>query len=150
MLVARGFYAQGNTWTPTIVGSVIMLAIFPLYGWLAEEGGGYGLAMASSTAIVCYVTVLMVLLRRSLGGADAPPSGLLLLVIRMVIATIAGVLVGWTIGDAISGWPALFRGGIAGLGAIGASAAVALVLRVPEVKELRGHLSRLRERRSNG
>ena len=65
----------GQHRTPTIIGSVIMAASFPLYGWLADHFSAPGLALASSTAIVCYVSCLLVFLRRSLGGASVPGSG---------------------------------------------------------------------------
>ncbi len=144
MLVARGFYAQGNTWTPTIIGSVIMAASFPLYGWLADRYGAPGLAVASSTAIVCYVSCLLVFLRRSLGGANVPGSGVPVLIVRMVPATLVGIFIGWTISDAITDWPALIKGGLAGVGAVIGCGAAAMALKVAEVKDLRAKLTSLR------
>ncbi|MCA9560083.1 MAG: hypothetical protein KC583_16160, partial [Myxococcales bacterium] len=59
MLVARGFYAQGNTWLPTLSGTVVAAAAFPLYGVLAARWDAGGLAVASSAAISAYVAVLL-------------------------------------------------------------------------------------------
>lgn len=67
-LAARGFYAQGKTWVPTLLGSVVMVSTYPIY-LLATSWEGIGLALASSIAISCYVIVIWYAVCRSLQGS---------------------------------------------------------------------------------
>ncbi len=61
-ILARGFYARGNTWLPTLLGSGVALLSVPLYGWLAAQLRHLGLALASSLAMSVYVALLFALL----------------------------------------------------------------------------------------
>ena len=63
-VIARGFYALGSTWLPTIVGTLIAAAAVPLYVVLRRQDGAIGLAIASSVAITVYVALLGWLQRR--------------------------------------------------------------------------------------
>jgi putative peptidoglycan lipid II flippase len=65
-LLARGFYALGNTWIPAALGTFVALLCFPLYGLLREHYGLFGLAIASSLAILLYTFALNLLLEREL------------------------------------------------------------------------------------
>lgn len=79
-LIARGFYAQGKTWMPTLLGSIVVLIFLPLYqigsGWgervwsitglaINLKGEGIGLACVSSGAISLYVIILWLALCHS-------------------------------------------------------------------------------------
>ncbi|MGB0646757.1 MAG: lipid II flippase MurJ, partial [Bradymonadia bacterium] len=55
-LLARGYYAQGNTWAPTLIGSGLMILWLPVYGWSAHSA--LHLSLASSGVICLYVFVL--------------------------------------------------------------------------------------------
>ncbi len=82
-VLARGFYAQGKTWLPTVLGSILVLCFYPLYAfmgsfwaqelsdWLSrhvfEVGQGTGLALCSSLAISTYVCCLWLALCKSFG-----------------------------------------------------------------------------------
>jgi putative peptidoglycan lipid II flippase len=46
-VVARGFYAMGNTWLPTIVGTILVVLAYPVYAALGAAMGTDGLASAS-------------------------------------------------------------------------------------------------------
>ncbi|MGB6874936.1 MAG: murein biosynthesis integral membrane protein MurJ [Candidatus Acidiferrales bacterium] len=86
-LLARGFYAARDTWTPAIVGTVLTFADIPLYWWLASRAQHLGLALASSIGITVLTIVLFVLLiRRTRSHA----TGALLLFLTKV--TFASVL----------------------------------------------------------
>ncbi len=63
-LLARGFYATRDTWTPAIVGTALTFADIPLYWWLAKRAQHLGLALASSIGITVLTIVLFVLLIR--------------------------------------------------------------------------------------
>jgi putative peptidoglycan lipid II flippase len=70
-VLARGFYAQGKTWLPSVLGSVVVPIAWPMYH-LAAGYGTVGLSAASTLAISAYALLLIVFLRRSYpGGADA-------------------------------------------------------------------------------
>jgi putative peptidoglycan lipid II flippase len=63
-LLARGFYARGNTWTPTLLGTAVTALVVPLYIVMRQVAGAPGLAIASSLALVAYVVPLHFALRR--------------------------------------------------------------------------------------
>ncbi len=65
-ILARGFYALQDTLTPTLIGSGLALAWFPLYWLFAERWQHLGLAAASSLGIVIYAAVLGIVLFRRL------------------------------------------------------------------------------------
>ncbi len=135
LLVARGFYAQGNTWTPTLVGSVVMVAVVPLYGVLARRYGGAGLAVASSVAITTYLSALWFFLRRR-GAPTHRGPGLADAMLRLIPAVIAGIGAGTALGDALPDLPALIHGGISGSLACVVTLGMAWLLRVHEIQLL--------------
>lgn len=57
-LVSRGFYALGNTWLPTLVGTAVAFGAVPIYVVLRQHFGADGLALASAIAILIYVFLL--------------------------------------------------------------------------------------------
>ncbi|MGY3534463.1 murein biosynthesis integral membrane protein MurJ [Bradyrhizobium sp. USDA 4452] len=63
-IISRGFYALGNTWLPTLVGTGVAVAMTPLYVILRQQCGATGLAIASSISITVYVLLLGWLQRR--------------------------------------------------------------------------------------
>ncbi len=71
-VLARGFYALGNTWLPALLGTIIAVAFYPLYVFLRGELGLGGLALASSGAILAYVLLLGWLLGREFDRCAAP------------------------------------------------------------------------------
>lgn len=74
-VLARGFYALGNTWLPALLGTIVAMAAYPLYVLLRGELGIGGLALASSAAILAYVGLLGWLLARDLARAAVPEAG---------------------------------------------------------------------------
>ncbi|MGC1105289.1 MAG: murein biosynthesis integral membrane protein MurJ [Candidatus Acidiferrales bacterium] len=85
-LLARGFYAARDTWTPAIVGTVLTFADIPLYWWLARRAQHLGLALASSIGITVLTIVLFVLLIRRTRSHDT--SALLLFFSKVTLASI--------------------------------------------------------------
>ncbi len=156
-VLARGFYAMGNTWLPTLVGSAVVVALLPLYVTLREAMGVRGLALASSTAILAYVTILGTLLQRSIlrkmdpTGQSAPPAGTRLgpTLLRLVAATALSIFL--AIGlrglvlQSLPGFGALaILGRVALLSAASAGLylGIAHLLGVQELGELAGMLRR--------
>lgn len=111
-LVARGFYAKGQTWAPTLIGSVVALSLYPIYQWSAHTGvetmkslilslsthppfddlkllaerPGLCLAITSSLAISLYVTALWVALSKSFKVPAVPSLTRLLILLFKIEA----------------------------------------------------------------
>lgn len=68
-VVARAFYATGDTWRPMLATTAVTLAMLPLYAVLARWPGREitGLCLAGTTGITVQVAVLAALARRRLG-----------------------------------------------------------------------------------
>jgi putative peptidoglycan lipid II flippase len=142
-LVARGFYAQGLTWLPTAIGSGVVLLAFPLYPMFAHQLGALGLPLASTIAISTYVLILLLLLRRTMGG---PPLQLAGFFARNVLAAALAILLGvgirWPFGWEATGLLPVSGAAIAAT--ISSLAFLALSHRfgVPEVKQVVGLVRR--------
>jgi len=93
-LVARGFYALGNTWLPALLGTAVAIAALPLYALGREQFGARGLAVASSAAILAYTAALAVLFARATGGRAAASWSEFIL--RAAVAMVAGMVAGWS------------------------------------------------------
>jgi putative peptidoglycan lipid II flippase len=72
-ILARGFYAREEMWTPVIVGTLATAAAIPIYWGLHEAMGVDGLALASSVAITLYTAALAVIWYRRTGWQHARP-----------------------------------------------------------------------------
>ena len=64
-LYARAFYAAGNTLTPMIASTVVVLVSLPVYSLLFHRDGVAGLAIASDVGILLHTLALAWLLNRS-------------------------------------------------------------------------------------
>ena len=64
-LYARAFYAAGNTLTPMVASTIIVIASLPIYSTLFHRGGVAGLAIASDIGILMHTLALAWLLNRS-------------------------------------------------------------------------------------
>jgi len=73
-IYARAFYAAGNTITPMIASTIVVVAALPIYAVLFKATGVMGLAIASDLGIFIQTTVLAILLDRrgmvSLAGLE--------------------------------------------------------------------------------
>ena len=105
-LIARGFYARGQTWLPTLVGSLTLLVCLPLYGYAQQEQiwirdlcawleivyrPGLGLSLASSTAISAYVIALWTTLAWVTGGGARQVFGLALTLCKVAGAALLAI-----------------------------------------------------------
>jgi putative peptidoglycan lipid II flippase len=109
-VISRGFYALGNTWLPTLVGTAIAVAMVPLYVLLRQHAGATGLAIASSISITVYVLLLGWLQRRRFERALAPRgetlhgAGMLGAALRMAFAAFAAIGLGLLARAALLEW----------------------------------------------
>jgi putative peptidoglycan lipid II flippase len=69
-IMVRAFYALHNTWTPVLVGVGAMVLNILLSIWWVRYLGFGGLALANSVATLLETLLLLILLRRRLGGID--------------------------------------------------------------------------------
>jgi putative peptidoglycan lipid II flippase len=97
-IIARGFYALGDTITPTVIGSGLTILSVPMYWLLSRQAEHLGLAAASSVAVIAYTAVLWVVLFRRL---RIPLAGIGSYALRTALcaaaAGLAGLVIrGWT------------------------------------------------------
>jgi putative peptidoglycan lipid II flippase len=139
-LLARGFYAAGNTWLPSLAGTAVTLLAYPVYVLAGRHLGLPGLAAASSAAVIVYVAVLVALRRRGpageslFGTVPVVPLG-----ISLLAGLGAGLAVRFLLGPSAP-FPSrlLLPPLAAGLAYLGC----ALALGLAEARELRGMLGR--------
>ena len=113
-VAVRAFYAREDTWRPMGLGTVVALAVLPLYLWLREARGVEGLAIAGVVAMTLNAAATLVWARVRHGTPRLVPlalSGLR----AVVIAAVAGA-----VGHAAGTWGALLGGGEGRLAAISA------------------------------
>ena len=132
-VVARGFYALGNTWVPTLLGSGVVLAFYPLYVTLRTSMGVEGLAISSASAITVYVVLLVLALRRKFPEVSDGYGGFFL---RMVPVTLAGLAAGLGLRGVVHLSSPLLQGAVLGSAAGIVFLIAALILRVPELSEV--------------
>ena len=94
-VVARGFYALGNTWLPAVLGTAVAVLAIPLYALAREELGARGLAAASSMAILAYAIALALLFRRRSGASTEVRA--MEWIARAAVAVVAAILSGWAL-----------------------------------------------------
>lgn len=91
-IVARGFFAMKDTWTPTIVGTASLVVALPAYYYLRQPLGVYGLALASTLGILLYFVALYgILMKRTVGEkgvAEAAELGRLAVAAAAAAATV--------------------------------------------------------------
>lgn len=146
-IVARGFYALGNTKLPAVLGTIVAVVAFPLY-WLAGSSGGVnGLAAVSSLAIVAYVALLAWKLSKELPAFEHSEVRELKLFGAKAAVALA---VGWALGTVVSLafptpstlWSALTQSAFLSVLALGAFLTAAHFLHVPEIGQWRDKLLR--------
>jgi putative peptidoglycan lipid II flippase len=69
-IIARAFYATGDTLTPMIAGTCVTVVSLPVYWSLFHLFGTPGLVMASDAGILLHTVVLFMLLPRRLATCD--------------------------------------------------------------------------------
>lgn len=93
-IVGRGFYALGDTLTPTLIGSAMALAWLPVYWQLGKHFEFAGLAAASSLGVISYTAVLCVVLYRRLRMPLGKLGSLLLkMLLCAAVAALVSILV---------------------------------------------------------
>jgi len=158
-VLARGFYAMGETKTPIVVGIVAMLIFAAMAKILVFlVGGASALALAAAIAVTVLAISLWLALRAKLGGWDEGQSETALLKaicagIAAYFAALYAARLGFVLVNALS-WNAentnailkySARGAVAALGAVAGSIAfivIGAVLRLKELDFLTGKLSR--------
>lgn len=134
-LLARGFYAQGNTWTPTLIGTAIMLVWFPIYQYASDTA--LQLALASSGAISIYVFCLAQRLFAKDERTGSARPRVWRQLPTLFLATATSVLFVHLVKPLIGvEWPALISGGLYGTLAIMGTGGLAFVLGNEEIKLL--------------
>ena len=141
-VVARGFYARGETWLPTLTGTGVAAIFLPLYSILGERCGPLGLTMATTGAISAYVIVLMLILGRRHPGIGDGYGGF---ASRVVPAAAVAIGAGEALNASVSLPFPLLQGALAGGVATCVYAVALAALRLPEAASLASRfISKLR------
>jgi putative peptidoglycan lipid II flippase len=133
-ILARGFYATGNTIIPAVAGTLMTGLSLPLYWFLVQRLQYRGLALASSIGIIAYTLVLFVLLNRRTQNREA--GGLVIFFAKVSAASAGAGLACY----ALAGWAENFLPWQRPLGALAVLAivtAVGILLLVLLMKLLR-------------
>jgi len=91
-ILGRGFYALGDTLTPTLIGSGLAIAWLPVYWHLSQSYTHFGLAAASSLGIIVYALVLWIVLYRRL---EIPLAGVAAFFARTAAASLGAVVLAY-------------------------------------------------------
>jgi putative peptidoglycan lipid II flippase len=139
-ILSRAFYALHDTRTPVIVGvsamglnilfSVLFSSWFKQLGWLPHGG----LALANSLATALESIVLLILMRKRLGGLEG--GKILKGVLQALLATglMVAAIWGWSLWAADRSVLVYLLGGLLlGMGVYGL---IICLMRIPEVKSL--------------
>jgi putative peptidoglycan lipid II flippase len=148
-ILTRAFYAQHDTKTPVIIGTIAMglnvvfsllfIKLFEAIGWMPHGG----LALANSLATALEAVTLFVVMRKRLNGIEG--RHILHGVIPSMVATLgmSALIYGWlSLGQNFSAWILVPTGVVIGGGTYFAAL---WILRVPELQYLtNGVLRRLK------
>ncbi len=138
-LLARGFYARGETWAPALLGTAVALIAWPVYALAAGTLGVLGLALTSAGAITAHAIVLRVVLGRRLGPARAGAAAELLAFSARALASFgvalaAGLLAARALPAAEALGGSLLRAGAVGAVTVGVFAGAGAAVNLGEVR----------------
>ena len=91
MIVVRAFYAQQNTLTPAISGTIMTVCVLPIYYFLAVPLGAWAIATTSAVSVSFYVLWLCKIFHKRYSSTAF--HGLLPLFAKTLIASLPATLV---------------------------------------------------------
>ena len=92
-VLVRGYYAQQDTLTPALLGTVLTVLFVPVYIYLAVPAGACGIALASAASMAGYTALLMIVWVRREGGQAF--NGLFATALRSGLCALPACLGGW-------------------------------------------------------
>ena len=95
MVLARAYYAHGDTITPALTGTAVTLACIPLYFYLAVPNGALAVAALSGISISAYVLWLVWIWKRRHGASAF--AGLGSLALRSLGISLPGFALAWLV-----------------------------------------------------
>ncbi len=96
-VLARGFYARREMWTPVIVGTAATVAALPIYWGLFEALEVSGLALASTTALTLYTVALAAIWYHRTGWDQLRPVATSAL--RALPLAVMGGVAAWSVAE---------------------------------------------------
>lgn len=121
-LLARGFYARRQMWTPVIVGTGAAVLAVPVYIVLKELMDVRGIALASTVSIAAYTVVLGIIWIDRTGAHVL--AGLAKTFGRALLPAAVAGLAAWLVADLVSRVVAGFAGAVLQVGTGGLTAGV--------------------------
>jgi putative peptidoglycan lipid II flippase len=156
MFVLKTFYSLQDTKTPMYTNMVVMVLHIGLYALLALGIAGWGglgiigIPIADGASFAVHMLVLVLILRRRIGGLDG--RAITLTFLKVVVASAAGALAAWAL-TRLTGGLMNVSGGfliqllVAGVGGLAVAYVGMSVLRVPELADVTGRITRKLARR---
>lgn len=92
-LLVRGFYAQTDTLTPAVVGTILTVLFLSVYYYFGAPHGAPGIAMTSAASMFFYVLALMIIWYHREGGQAF--RGLFSAAVRSGLCAVPGCAGGW-------------------------------------------------------
>ncbi len=100
-ILARGFYARREMWTPVLIGTSATIAALPIYWLLFQAYDVRGIALASTVALTLYTLVLGWFWYRRTGWDQLFP--VLGSVARALPLAVGGGVVAWGVSEGVLG-----------------------------------------------
>ncbi|MBN1424890.1 murein biosynthesis integral membrane protein MurJ [Candidatus Fermentibacteria bacterium] len=146
-VISRGFYSMGNTWIPAVLGTVVSVAVYPLYILSRITVGTYGLAMMSSVAVVVYIGLLYMTLGRFVRTREPGEYPSLVPFLAGSLPAMAlGIAAGFALSSSLPGAATLLgslgRGATLAAVGVGVFLATARALGIAEVRDVQAAISR--------
>ncbi len=99
-LITRSFYAQSDTLTPALWGTIITIVFLPVYRFIAVPMGPQGVAVCSPVSLAAFTAVLVVIWIRRQGAFVF--SGLLSSLVKAVLCAVPGCVGGWWLDEQVT------------------------------------------------
>lgn len=93
MVLVRAFYANGDTVTPAVTGTLMTVLVIPCYKFGAVPHGAWAVSAVSSLSVSAYVVWLMGIWRRRMGGGAF--AGLGGQALRVLLCSVLAALPAW-------------------------------------------------------
>lgn len=155
-LLARAFYAAGNTWLPMLAGTAVTVISLPIYAFAYHHHGATGLALSSGCGILLHTLSVALLLPRLLPEIQGGARTLVLALLRALVLAALAAAAAWGAARAVAlvvhaghgRWLAQCLAGSAAYGVV--VLAVSGPLGVPEPGVLIGRIVGRLRRRAGG
>ena len=98
MILVRAYYAEEDTLTPAVTGTILTIVIIPIYLYIAIPYGSFAIALTSGISVAIYTIWLTIIwIKRH---DSSPFKGILPHLLKLFIAVIPSTILAYMINDA--------------------------------------------------